>query len=708
MKPAVSPLHRILNPQCVAVVGASGDPAKFGGRVMQFLVEHRYAGRIVPVNPHAKEVFGVRAYPGISRAAGPIDVALLAVPARQLPAALEECGAAHVPCCVIITSDFAELGAEGAARQDELVRIARRHGTRLIGPNCLGFINPHMNLALTSSVALAAGPMPRGAIGLVSQSGSLMASLISHAQDLGTGFSACVSVGNQADLEICDFVEHFLMDPATRAICLYVEGLRDGARFLDLADRCRAEGKPLLAVKAGRSDAGMRIAQSHTASLAGSYAVWEAACRDRAICVLDDPECMIQCADFLVRFGAPRGEGVAAFSPSGGTIAVTSDRIVAAGLQLAQFSPETRESLGKIFPVGRPLNPLDIGGLPREQSMGRAAEVQELIASDPHVGAILIVVATTPQLNEKVRHWGAAALRLGKPTMVLLTPGSLVDGARAALREIGCPFTNRLDDALRVLRAAIGYGRALRVERGALIPPAFVAAVSAHAAAQTTGRLTEFEAKRLLRTTGVATTADIIARDIDAAVSAAHGIGYPVVLKAACRELVHKSDIGAVKLNLADPAALKRAWNEIRDAVAQAVPRVPFDGCVVQPMASGGIEMIVGTKWDPHFGATVLVGAGGVLVEILQDVQLALAPVSPDQALALIRNLRSWPLLDGARGHSRADISRFADAVVRVSWIAAALGPRLSELDVNPLLVKSDGQGVIALDARATLAAQTH
>ena len=236
----------------------------------------------------------------------PVDVALLAVPAQHIAPALEQCGAAGVPCCVVITADFAELGAEGAARQAELVAIARRHGMRLIGPNCLGFINPHAKLALTSSVALAVEPMPVGAIGLVSQSGSMMASMLSHAVDNGIGFSACITVGNQADLEICDFVEYFLEDDATRAICLYVEGLKDARRFLALAERCRAAGKPLLAVKAGSSDAGSRIAQSHTASLAGSHAVWEAACRDCGVIAIDDPESMIQCAQFLVCFGAPK------------------------------------------------------------------------------------------------------------------------------------------------------------------------------------------------------------------------------------------------------------------------------------------------------------------------------------------------------------------------------------------------------------------
>jgi acetyl-CoA synthetase (ADP-forming) len=696
----------VLNPDCVAVIGASGDPAKFGGRAMHFLVRHRYAGTIVPVNPGGGEILGIRAYRRIGDAPARVDVALIAVPARHVPVALAESGAAGVRCCVVLTAEFAETGAEGAEREAELTRIARRFGMRLIGPNCLGYINPHINLALTSSVALAVEPMPRGAIGLVSQSGSLMAAMISHASDLGTGVSAAITVGNQADLETCDFIEHFIDDATTRAICIYVEGLKDGRRFLELAERCRTAGKPLLAVKAGRSEAGAHIARSHTASLAGSQEVWEAACRDRAVCLLDDPESMIQCADFLVRFGAPRGEGVAALSPSGGTIAVTSDRIVAAGLQLAELTPGTRAELGKLFPAGRPLNPLDVGGLPRDQSMEGAMKAQELLARDPQVGVLLIVVATTPQLDEKVRRWGEAALALGKPTAILLTPGSLVDGARAALREIGCPFTNRMDDALRVIGTAVEYGRTLRVERETCGAPAFCSHVASFAARYAPGRLTELETKAMLRAAGLATTDDVIASSAEEAARAASTLGYPVALKAMCRDLVHKSDIGAVKLGLADAQAVTNAWREIHENIARSMPSARVDGIVVQRMAGGGIEMIVGTKWDPQFGAVAMVGTGGVWVELLEDVKLALAPVTASQALRLIRGLRAWPLLDGARGRPRADTAGLADTVSRVSWIAATLGPRLIELDVNPLLVGPEGGGTIALDGRAALSDQ--
>lgn len=706
MNPAVSTLRAILNPLSVAVIGASADPAKFGGRVMQFLVKHGYRGRIVPVHPSAAEVLGIQAVATLTDT-DQVDVCILALPATHLPAALDDCGRAGARGAVVITADFAETGAAGAARQDELLRIARSHNMRLIGPNCLGYINPHLQLALTSSVALATEPMPRGAIGLASQSGSLMASLISHAQDLGTGFSVAATVGNQADIELCDLVEYFIDDENTRAICLYIEGLKNGARFLELAQRARAAGKPVLAVKAGRSAAGQQVAQSHTASLAGSYAVWEAACRDHAVILLDDPEALIYCADFLIRFGAPAASTIAVMSPSGGTVAVTGDRVIAAGLALAEPGEAARHELQKLLPPGRTFNPLDVGGLPRASGLDSALTAYELLAKDPAVGAILIAVATTPQLEDKVRRWGAAALAGKKPTAILLTPGALVDGARNTLKEIGCPYTNRLDDALRVLRTAVDYGEALRNPPPAAPPATIAAAVCGSASAFPDGRLTEPETKTLLRACGINTTEDALAKTPDDAVAQARRIGYPVVLKGVCRDLVHKSEAGAVKLDIQDADALRAAWRDIAAGIAAHLPGATLDGCVVQPMLSGGSELIVGCRWDAQFGAVVIVGSGGVLVEILDDVQMALAPVSAAHAKRLIAALRIAPVLAGARGRRSADINALADAVARLSELAATLGPRLSELDINPLLVREAGRGVIALDGRATLAHRT-
>ena len=695
---AAADLRAILAPRHVAVIGASEDRAKFGGRVMHFLTTHGYAGRISPVHPRADTVLGLPAWRDVRDVPDHVDVALLAVPASELLNAVEACGAAGVRGCVILTADFAEIGDEGALRERALVAAARRHGVRLLGPNCLGYINPPQRLALTSSVALAVAPMPVGAIGLVSQSGSLMASLISRAQDTGAGYTVAASIGNQADLDVCDFIDYFIEDAATRAICAYVEGLRDGRRFLALADRCRAAGKPLLIVKAGRSAAGADITRSHTASLAGAYSVWEAACRDHGVLLLDDPEAMIDAAYFLTVFEPPPADAVAAISPSGGTIAVTADRLAAAGLPLAQPSGATRDALAAFIPPSRPLNPLDIGGLARAVGLPAAIEAQRAYAADPSVGVTLIVVATTPQLEDKVEAWGAAAVASRLPTAIVFTPGGLVDGARRRLRELGCPYTDRLDDALRVMRCALDYGRFRRSER-ASPPPAAPLALDDLPAA---GLLTEPEAKALVARCGIATPPSAMSHDAAGAVVAAERLGYPVVLKGVCRELVHKSDIGAVALDLVDATAVRTAWDRIAAAVRTHLPHAHFEGCTVQTMVrEAGVELVIGARHDATFGPVVMVGAGGIHVEILNDVSLALAPLDEACAHALIHALRIAPLLLGARGRPPLDLAAAARALVAVGRLAHALGPRLAELDVNPLLVTR--HGVIALDARARL-----
>jgi len=700
---ASADLVAILAPASVAVIGASADPAKFGGRVIHYVVKHGFEGRIIPVNPGASEVLGHPAYRSIGEAPGPIDVAVLAVPAAHIAAALEDCGRAGVRCAVVITSDYAEAGEAGRARQDALVAIARRHGMRLIGPNCLGFINPHAKLALTSSVALAVEPMPRGTIGVVSQSGSLMASLISNARDLGAGISVAVSVGNQADLEICDFVEYLAHDPGTRAIAVYAEGFRDGARLIAAARLCREAGKPLVIAKAGYSQAGGRVTQSHTASLAGSHAVLEAVCRDEAVCLVDDPERAVMVAHLLARWGAPRGDRVAVMSASGGTLAVATDRVERAGLRFPSLSEPTRARFAEHFPQTRPFHTLDFGGLPTQKSLEVSLRALEWMRADPDVALVVLAVASSPQLEDKTRGWGEIALAGDKPVVLLLTPGSLVDRGREALRSMGCPFVNRMDDAIGVARSAIDYGIASRRPRRAAHRPAGFPDCAALASSLPAGPLTEPEAKALLAAAGIPVTREALARDPDEAAARASALGYPVALKAVCRSFTHKSDFGGVRLHLVDANAVRAAWTAIEDGLAHHAPDARLEGCLVSEMARGELELILGARRDPQFGALVAVGLGGIHVELHRDVQMALAPVAHADARALMERLRGAALIAGTRGRPALDADAAADALVRLSWLAADLGPRLVELEANPVLLRAAGEGLVAVDARATL-----
>jgi len=694
-------LRAILNPRSVAIVGATDDPSKFGGRALRFLQRHGFAGGIFPVNPRRTELLGLQCYASILDVKKPIDVALLTVPASHLIPAIEECGETGVRGCIVVTSDFAEAGEVGARRQRELVAAARKAGVRIIGPNCLGFVNPVHNLALSSSVTLAVDHLPRGVIGVVSQSGSVMASMISHAFDDGAGFSVCATVGNQADIDACDFIDYFAGDPGTRVVCAYLEGIPDGAKFIAAAQRCREAGKPLLVVKAGRTEAGASITQSHTASLAGSYEVLEAVCRRHSVTLIDDPENMMKAAEFLAAYGVPSGDGIAAMTPSGGTAAITGDRISAAELRLARLGSRSIEALHAIFSGNRHVNPLDVGGMSSEMMMEAAVRPLEIFTSDGDVGMAVVVIATSPALDRKAAAWSEVAAACGKPVVFVVTPGSVLDPTRKVLRDHGRPYCNSLDQAVSVLRACIAAataGEAQEASRPAYAedPARIIAGIAAP-------QLLEPEAKALLAAVNIPVTREAVAADEDAAVRIAKDLGGPVVLKVVSRNIVHKSDIGGVKVGLRAESDVRVAFQSILANAAANAPDARVEGLLVQEMAPPSLEMIIGSRNDPQFGPVVLVGMGGIYVELLKDVRMAPAPVTRRQARELIQGLKAWPLLDGSRGRPKADVEALAEAIERLSWLAADLAGELNDIEVNPVFVGHAGAGIVAVDARASL-----
>jgi acetyl-CoA synthetase (ADP-forming) len=691
-------IGRILNPGSVAVFGASDDRTKWAGRIMYYLALHGYGGDVIPINPRRDVVQGKKCYARIGDAP-PVDVAIIAIPAALVPRTLRECAEAGVGCCLIISSGFAETGAEGAALQREITEISGSTGMRLIGPNCLGLINVVNGMALTSARVLEVERLYRGAIGFVTQSGAVMLSVFNRAHDAGIGFSQLVSVGNQADLEVSDFFEHMIGDPVTRVICLHVEGLRDGRRFVDLIRRARRAGKPVVALKVGRSELGERATRSHTASLAGAYPVFEAACRDAGVVLVDDPDVMVLVAHMIARFGALPEGAVAMLSPSGGINGIVADRLADVGVPLAVLRPETQAALGEIMLPTHLENPVDLGA--RRQELGEgdavAARAVAIVAADPGVSAVLIVLTTSTNYEATARALSTAALASGKPVCTLLTPGSVADGVRAILKEIGCPYCDRIDDGIQLLRAYRGYSPGPAAPDVAVTEPH-----PRHDLALRTGYLTEPEAKALLARYGIPVTRERVVRGRDEAVAAAEAIGFPVTLKAVTDRVVHKSDAGLVKLALGDRDAVARAWADVRRRLEALDPG--SDAVVVQEMIAGELELILGAKLDPQFGPVVMVGSGGILVELLRDIQLALAPIDQTGAEALLRRLRVWPLLDGFRGRARLDVRAVADALSRLSRLAVDLGVRLGEIDVNPLIVRTESRGAVAADARAVIA----
>lgn len=681
-------IERIARPRSVAVIGASEDARKFGGRVLRNVLHHKFAGRIVPINPNRPTLLGLPAYPALGVAGEPVDVAIIAVPRPLIEAAIADCAASGAGAAVVITSQFAEIGAEGARMQDRMVAMARDAGMRIIGPNCLGFISPVVALALNSSPAMEVSTLEPGPIGLVSQSGALMATLYNRATGDGARFSLAVSVGNQADLEAMDFVEFLIDDTATRAICLYAEGFKDPARFVAAARRARGAGKPMFMVKAGRTEAGVAVARSHTASLAGAYRVLRAVAEDAGVVLMDDLDAMTRAARLAIGHGPATG-GVGVVSPSGGAAAIVADRLSGAGLPLATLGTATRARLETLYMPNQVGNPIDLGGR-REGEYGNvAADTMAILAADPDVAALLPVLTTAPMLDEIADALARPAVASGKPVLFVMMPGTAGDAARRAIARHGLGCVDTIDEAVR----ALDGWRAATAPR-----PTWPAATRpegiADPGALRPGPLTEPEAKRLIAAYGVPVPEERVIADADEAVAAARAIGFPVALKAVSRALVHKSDAGGVALDLADDAALRAALRRMAALAPEAY--------LVAAMARGAAELILGLRHDAQFGPMVLAGFGGIHAELLDDTALAPAPVSAARAEAMLRGLRLWPLLDGARGQPRLDVVAAADAIARLSWLGHDLGSRLAELDINPLIVAV--RGAVAVDARATIA----
>ena len=696
----------ILHPRSVAVLGASDSLAKFGGRIMHFLTRHGFEGDVYPINMRRGTVAHRKAYPAISAVPSAPDVAIMAVPSDTLIDSLREVAEAGVGCSIIISNGFAESGkAEGVERQQEIVRISRRSGMRILGPNCMGIIVPHHHMALCSSVVLDTDTLGDGSIGLISQSGALMVSIFDRAKTDGIGLRYGVSVGNQSDLEICDFLEYMIEDEKTKVICLYVEGLVDGSRFRNAAAACRAADKPLFVVKTGRTEAGVIAAQSHTASLAGSHEAFAAVCREHGVIEVGSPDDMIRAAHYLTlhRQGSSAG-GVAVISSSGGSAAIASDRLSEEGLPIAQLTPEALTKVEELLLPAQARNPIDLGGRIVAETVQIDDVVTQMVMADPNVGYGIAILTSMPDYANRSRLIATAGTESGKPFVVAFAAGAAANKPREEVRKEGIVYLDSFEDGLRVLSLLTQYDRARGratepVSRPADLPPA------GDLAGLAAGYQSESRVKALLSSYGVKVAREAIASSPDAAADAARGFEFPVVLKVVSPDIVHKSDVGGVQVGLASAEDVRAAARTMAERIGQEAPGARIEGYSVQEMISGEAEILIGVRRDPLFGPIVLLGMGGVAVEIMRDVVVSTAPVSRDRALQMVDELRMSPLLKGARGRRPADIEAVVEAVERVSWLARDLGERLVDLEINPLIVRAQEGGAVAVDGRATLAA---
>ena len=688
-----------LNPRSVAVLGASDDLMKWGGSILALLRKFGFGGAVHPVNPRADAVQGIKAWPSVQAIGQPVDVAVIALPQERTEAAFEDCAAAGVKVILMVTSQFAESGAEGAALQDKLLAIARRAGMRIIGPNCMGYFNSHADMNLLNSQALMRNAsLIKGEVALISQSGALAGAMLARAYDLGVGFSICVSLGNQADLEVCDFLDYAIDDARSKVIALYVEGVRDGARFIDLLRRARAASKAVLIVKAGRTALGQKAVQSHTASLAGEFRAFESQVRHAGAVLVDDFLELIAQAAAWTRLPAPSGPRVAVLSGSGGGGAVASDLVGEAGLQAATLGATTVHKLLPLMPEAAAHLPFDLGAVPgpMRSTPQWLRQVLDTMLADPGVGAGLFLMTTMPEMAATAATVVDVNRENPKPVAFVNAASSAGAEAGAKLKAEGLVNFASVKEALGYLRNRLAWEHH---ENEAPAPDAKAqAAIEKIAGEFSPGLVSEFDAKRLLAAAGIPVTRGELARSEDQAVQAAASIGWPVVMKLVSAQISHKSDVGGVVLNVGDADAVRQHFRALQQA-AQRVPGASFDGCLVQQQARADVEVLIGTNWDAQFGAMLMIGIGGTLVELLKDTALLPSSAGPRAIRRAIQALRLFPLLDGYRGKPRVNLDALVDAAQRFGQLAVQLGARLPECEANPVMIAGDS--LVVADARA-------
>lgn len=690
----------MLRPRGVALVGVSGRPGNPMARPLRYLREHGFAGGIHPVNPGYPELEGLPCYPSLSEVPGPVDLVLALVPAAAAAGVVREAGAVGAAGVVVFASGFSETGPAGARLQAELAAAGREAGVRVLGPNCQGLLHTPTGLVATFTAAADRQLLPAGGVAYVGQSGAVGGSILDLSAEMGLGLTAWASTGNQADLDLVEVASALLDEPDVRVLLLYVESVGDGGAYLRLARQARYASKHLVVLRSGRSSAGRRAAVSHTGSMLGDDAAFVLASARHGVVLVDDVDELLAVAATLASMRRPEGRRVAVVTTSGGAGSLAADRCSAADLELPELRPATQDRLRPLIPAfGALANPVDVTAQLFTRGADAFGDVCRIVADDPGVDAVAVVLTMVvgsagAALAEDLV---AASGRLAKPLMVAWLAGreQTAEG-RAVFRAAGIPVYSSVGDLAR----AAGL---VAPSRTAAVPPVALPRSAAPAADRIRELLDVSDGPALLDAVGIARPASVVARTRQEATDAVAGLGGPAAMKLHGAALAHKSDVGGVRLDV-DAAGAAQAFDELAAAArAHHVDRV--DGVLVQAMVPAGAELVVAAAGGRDgFPPLVTVGFGGITTELYADVASGLAPVSPEEAWAMLRSLHAWPLLAGFRGAPARDVRAAVDAVVRVGHAAVAAGPRLAEFEVNPLVVGLPGEGATAVDVLVRIA----
>lgn len=699
-------LNALFDPAAVAVVGASPEASKPGGRCLALLRKYGYPGSVYPINSKYASIGGLRCYPDFTSLPSPIDLVVLLVPANSVAAYLRAAAQAGARAAIVCSSGFAEAGPSGVELQRELVDIARNSRLAVLGPNCLGLIDLEHRLVASFSTALESDQVLKpGPVAFVSQSGAMGIAVLTVAQADGIAVGKFISTGNEAVLDFTDFVQYLTDDGSVSLILGYVEGIRNGRRFVDAARGARKAGKAVALLKVGRSEAGERAAQSHTGALAGSARIYEAAFRRAGVLAVNDIRSLLDIAAAVPARWPARGRRVGIVSMSGGAGALMSDACSDHGLDVTPFSAATQAALRNLLPPFAGMsNPVDYGFVYGDlEAIERCVEC---VAADACIDQVLVFIGLSPGLAGIIEpRLAGVQERSAKPLIVAWLGGPGAGIAR--LRELGVAAYDEPARAVAAASYGVFFSAPLPGPEFEVAPRPSARAASlervlrAHLEAGR-ARLSESEVKQVIIEYGIPVGAEVLATTSSEAAAAGAHFGRLLAVKAESADLLHKSEAGAVKLNVT-PERAAEAFNAVVDAAAKVVGRGKVRGALIQAMAEPGIEMLAGLRYDAQFGPTVTVGLGGVASEILADAVTELAPVDLDLAKSMIDRLRGAPLLRSFRGACAHDVDALAQVLVALSGFALDAGSLLAELDLNPVIVHTEGRGCTVVDGAGVL-----
>lgn len=695
-------LDAFFKPNAVAVIGASRDPSKLGYAVLANIVESGYAGGVYPINPKAETILGFKVYPDVRELPEVPDLAIIVIPYQQVPESIEACGQAGVKAVVVISAGFREVGMEGLKREIEVQELAKKHKIRLVGPNCLGVIDTHTPLNAT----FAAGTPHSGPIAFMSQSGALGTAILDLSlagKRLGLG--KFVSLGNKTDVAEADLLRYLADDEETRVILIYSEGLPSGREFMEVAREVTRK-KPVIVVKSGVTQSGQRAVSSHTGSLAGAEQAYRSAFYQSGVLRAETMQAMFDYALGFAYQPLLNGNQIAIVTNAGGPGILATDALEKAGLELAQLTQETKLALEHYLPgAASAANPVDVLG---DAQNDRYEVALRRVAADPNVDGILVIL--TPQAMTQIEMTAHAVGKLSKefdkPILACFMGEARIEGAVDILAEYGVPnypFPERAAETFAAMRDYREYrdrpdARIIRFEVDQSAAAELIAAV------RSDGRVSlgDAECRAMLDAYGLTRPKAEIAANAEEAVRIASDIGYPVVLKIASPDILHKTDVGGVKVGLTSPADVKDAFELIVYRAQRYVPDARIWGCLVQEMVPKGIELLVGMSRDAQFGPLITFGLGGIYVEALRDVTFRIAPFGRKDAEEMLEEIRARTLLDGVRGEPAADKEAVIETLLRMSQMVTDF-PEIVEMDINPLVVYTEGSGAMALDMRLVL-----